>query len=212
MITGVDENPFINTATGIQFHMCNPSSLEVNITDIAVALSRAPRFAGHTSEPWTVAEHCLLVTAILRHGGFNAKMQMAGLLHDAAEAYICDIPSPLKWAMEQMDGIFCAYRQIEKKVEYAIDRALQPSWLDAPDYARRTIKRADQIALRTEFPAFFPQVKQAQWTVDGEEPFFQSPRVAIDALRVKLCMAKGLSVMETYLMTYDLLLAEEVGF
>jgi 5'-deoxynucleotidase YfbR-like HD superfamily hydrolase len=210
MITGVDHNPFITTATGIRFHLVNPSSLEISVVDIAQGLSRQPRFAGHTSEPWSVAEHCLLVTAILRHNGFNARMQMAGLLHDAAEAYICDVPSPLKWAMTEIDGKECAYRQIEARVEQVITIALQPSWLGAPEYARQAVKTADQIALLTEAKAFIPM--GGTWTVNEAEAYFQSPRVALDTLRVKLCIAKGLSVMETYLMTYDLLLAEEVGF
>ena len=210
MITGVDENPYITTASGLKFHVANPSPLEVSVADIAQGLSRQPRFVGHTSEPWSVAEHCLLVTAILRHHGFNPRMQMAGLLHDAAEAYICDIPSPLKWAMEEIDGALCAYRKIENRVEEAINQALQPSWLDVPEYATKAIKQADQAALLTEAAAFING--GGTWTINDAEPFFMHPRVALDALRIKLCMAKGLTVMETYLMTYDLLLAEEVGF
>lgn len=210
MITGVDENPYITTATGIKFHLIYPAPLEVSVVDIAHALSRAPRFSGHTTEPWSVAEHCLLVTAILRHQGYNAKVQMAGLLHDATEAYICDVPSPLKWAMEHMDGPNCAYRMIERKVEEAIRKALQPEWTFAPDYAIKAVKDADQIALLTEATAFIHG--GGTWTVNGHEPFFVGPRQAIDTLRIKLCTAKGLTVMETYLLTYDLLLAEEVGF
>src|SRR6185369_15767691 len=104
------------------------------------------------------------------------------------------VPSPLKWAMTEMDGAGCAYRVVETRVEAAINQALQPSWLDAPEYAVAAIKRADQIALLTEAGAFIPG--GGTWTVNDAEPFFQSPRVALDALRVKLCMAKGLTVME----------------
>lgn len=210
MITGIDENPFITTATGVQFHILAPSSLEIRIVDIAIALSRVPRFAGHTSEPWVVAQHCLLVAGILRQQGFNTKMQMAGLLHDAAEAYICDVPSPLKWAMEQKDGKDCAYRQIEREVERAINEALQPEWIFAPDYARKAVKKADQIALRTEAKAYI--VNDAQWTVDGAEPLPYGPTTALDSLRIKLGLKAGMPVDGLYLSVYDRLLEEEVGF
>jgi hypothetical protein len=201
VITGVDENPFITTVTGIRFHLLAPSPLEVDPLDIATALSRAPRFAGHTSEPWSVAQHCLLVAAILHHQGYNEKMQLAGLLHDAAEAYICDVPSPLKWAMDQQADP--TYRRIEKLIEEAIDHALQPGWLGAPEFARAAIKRADLIALRTEAKAFI--WSGGQWTTDGEEPFHQSPALALETYRIKMCLARGLTVMEQYLLTYDVL-------
>lgn len=67
----------------------------LTIVDIAEALSRIPRFGGH-STGFSVAEHSLLVARILGERGESHRTQLYGLLHDAAEAYLGDIPSPLK--------------------------------------------------------------------------------------------------------------------
>lgn len=82
---------WITTFTGRQFHYLNPSPDEVDIRDIAHALSLKVRFSGHCLRFYSVAEHCLRVAEILPEG-----LQLSGLLHDAAEAYIPDIPRPIK--------------------------------------------------------------------------------------------------------------------
>jgi uncharacterized protein len=66
-------------------------SSDIDIVDIATALSRVPRFNGHTKEFFSVAQHSCMVADRLRPG-----LKLAGLLHDAAEAYLLDIPSPIK--------------------------------------------------------------------------------------------------------------------
>lgn len=79
------------TFSGIQFHFLTPRPEEVCLIDIAVALSNLCRFGGHLRWAYSVGQHSILVSNhCMRH---NA---LAGLLHDATEAYLVDIPRPLK--------------------------------------------------------------------------------------------------------------------
>ncbi len=67
-------------------------SAEIEIEDIARSLSRCCRFGGHTIRPYTVAEHCLLVSRQFD----DPEMALWGLLHDAAETYLGDWKRPIK--------------------------------------------------------------------------------------------------------------------
>lgn len=88
--------PWIQTASGIQFHFYGGNLDEVDAKDIATALSRQPRWAGHTSAFYSVAQHCVCVKRWVAEKGGDKAEQLHALLHDATEAYMCDLPSPLK--------------------------------------------------------------------------------------------------------------------
>lgn len=85
-----DDN-WITTYTGKKFHYLDPKPEEIDIRDIAHALSLKTRFSGHCITFYSVADHSIRVAEILPD-----ELQLSGLLHDAAEAYIPDIPRPLK--------------------------------------------------------------------------------------------------------------------
>ena len=87
----------IKTYTGRIIDPLNPSVNDITIVDIAHALSYIPRFNGHTQRFYSVAEHSIHVCEILRRAYPNDfDLHLAGLLHDASEAYLLDIPSPVK--------------------------------------------------------------------------------------------------------------------
>jgi hypothetical protein len=92
------------TYTGKLFHPLDPDPSEVCLRDIAHALAQIPRFGGHASERYTVAQHSLRLAKLVP----TPELRLPGLLHDAAEAYIGDIPTPLKrvpavqWIEEQI--------------------------------------------------------------------------------------------------------------
>jgi 5'-deoxynucleotidase YfbR-like HD superfamily hydrolase len=86
---------------------------DVDIYDIAHALSLAPRFAGHTPKLYSVAEHSVNVALILRGWKCTPNVQLEGLLHDGSEAYICDLPRPIKDMMPE-------YREIERRLQDTI--------------------------------------------------------------------------------------------
>lgn len=82
----------IQTYTGRKFDLVNPDPEKVEIVDIAWALSMLPRFTGHTRKFYSVAQHSMCVAQMLA----GTPLQFEGLMHDAAEAYIGDISSPMK--------------------------------------------------------------------------------------------------------------------
>lgn len=103
-------NPYVTTRYGHKVHFLNPKPSEFDIRDIAHALSRIPRFNGHTIKPYYVLQHvCICCDAAPE----NAKRE--ALAHDWAEAYESDLPSPLKVLVPQ-------YRDIEQRLERAIAR------------------------------------------------------------------------------------------
>lgn len=84
--------------------LLTPDSGHPSLIDIAVGLSRQPRFGGQTTRWWSVLDHTLFCDELLqsRHrqyhgwGDLSSRYRLAVLLHDAHEALTGDIPSPLK--------------------------------------------------------------------------------------------------------------------
>ena len=93
---------WIQTYTGRRFFPLEPKAADVDIRDIAHALSLKTRFGGHSRVFYSVAEHSVGVSQTV-----EPQHALWGLLHDAAEAYLADVPRPVKrkWpefnAMEQ---------------------------------------------------------------------------------------------------------------
>ena len=132
---------WILTYTGRQFCLGDPRPEDVDIEDIAHALSLICRFTGHCLRFYSVAEHSLLVVRNL-----PKKCQAWGLLHDAAEAYVNDLARPLKTSARLSD-----YRLIEDRILYVVlgrfglqPRGLPGAWIP-PE-----VKQADLRALATE--------------------------------------------------------------
>ncbi len=84
-------NAWIQTATGRRVEPFNMRVEDVCIQDIAKHLSKLCRFVGATSELYSVAQHSVLVSQNVQR-----ELAMLGLLHDAGEAYLSDIPRPWK--------------------------------------------------------------------------------------------------------------------
>jgi hypothetical protein len=81
----------IRTNSGKYINLLSPHEDDIDINDIVHSLCNLQRFNGHLNEPFSVAHHCLHVSWRV-----DKEHQLAALLHDASEAYIADIPSPLK--------------------------------------------------------------------------------------------------------------------
>lgn len=86
---------FMQTATGRKFWPMDPRADEVFIEDIAHSLSLQCRYAGHCLRFYSVAEHSVLIA---RHLAAKHAPEVAlwGLLHDGSEAYLVDVPRPVK--------------------------------------------------------------------------------------------------------------------
>jgi hypothetical protein len=140
----------IQTFTGIFFDPFDPRPEDIRIVDIAHALSLQCRFSGHVRKRWSVAQHSLMVADLCQ----GKRLKLAALLHDASEAYLVDLPRPIKRAkgMEQ-------YREIELDVEacialrFGLDMGMHPE-----------VKKADNLMLWAEAEALLHGT--SEWTAD----------------------------------------------
>lgn len=89
--SAVHADSWIYTHKGIKFWPLDPIPEEVDIEDIAHALSMKCRYGGHASKFYSVAQHSVHVSEIVA-----PEHAMWGLLHDASEAYLPDVPRPVK--------------------------------------------------------------------------------------------------------------------
>ena len=94
----------LQTFTGRHYWPCDPQPHEVFIEDIAHSLSLQCRYTGHCLRFYSVAEHSVLIARSLA-ANHAPEVALAGLLHDATEAYCVDIPRPLKPYLTNYKGI-----------------------------------------------------------------------------------------------------------
>jgi uncharacterized protein len=139
-VTPTPRVPWLQTYSGRAFPF-PPDPAAVCVHDIAHALANTCRFSGHPRRFYSVAEHSVRVALHLQGVGFPPCVVLAGLVHDASEAYLNDIPSPLKALHE-----FAAYRTLERAVQATIEEALGV-WVTPSSPAVRV---ADHILLSYE--------------------------------------------------------------
>ncbi|MEP2977997.1 MAG: hypothetical protein ABJO86_00840 [Lentilitoribacter sp.] len=100
--------PTILLSSGVYFNYEQPHTSDFSIIDIAKGLSNTCRFGGQSPRYYSVAEHCVLMSRVVGHA-----FSFEALMHDAAEAFICDMPKPLKQLLPD-------YKVVEDRVEAAI--------------------------------------------------------------------------------------------
>lgn len=179
----------IETRSGLFVDLVNPDPATITIQDIAWAISRMPRYVGHTTStiPYTIGQHSIFVLKLvdnlfdpngladlrrsffafvdeqqqnyehhavhfdaavdLLNGGalgIDQALALELLLHDASEAYLVDVPTPLK----QADGFREVYAELEVKMMNAIRTKLNMQALK-PEH-EIIVKWADRAALTIE--------------------------------------------------------------
>jgi hypothetical protein len=92
---------WLQTASGRAFDLLHPDWREVDFeVDIPEALARLARFTGHVrSGPYSVAQHCVVGADAILRDTRDRQAAAAFLLHDAHEAYLGDIATPIAQAM-----------------------------------------------------------------------------------------------------------------
>jgi 5'-deoxynucleotidase YfbR-like HD superfamily hydrolase len=144
----------------------HPIGPDICIEDIAHSLAYQGRFAGHANEFYSVAQHSVLVARAVPH-----PYALWGLMHDASEAYLCDIPTPLK------DYLSPKYKCLERK------------WMEAicvrfglPLEMPKEVKIYDKVLLITERRDLVNE-KSMDWGYHELAPLFEkiepwSPRTS----------------------------------
>lgn len=86
----------MNAFSGRRFDPIKMTAEDVDVTDIAHALSLLCRGGGHLRYFYSVAQHCLNCAREAEARGLSRREQLACLIHDGSEAYISDIIRPVK--------------------------------------------------------------------------------------------------------------------
>lgn len=107
---------WIKTYSGINFYPLDPKPEEISLIDIGHALSNICRFTGHTNKFYSVAQHSVYVSVYA-----SPENALWGLMHDASEAYLCDLASPIKQAIPK-------YQEYEKNIMKAVAEKFNLSW------------------------------------------------------------------------------------
>jgi uncharacterized protein len=138
------------TYSGLRIDLVDPKPEQISMVDIAHHLAHICRFTGAVSSFYSVAQHSVLVASLV-----PTDLTLPALLHDAHEAYLGDVATPLKQAL-------CSdqYKHLAAKFDIAISLRFG---IDREALRDAEVKRADLIALATERRDFMPPDGRDIW-------------------------------------------------
>lgn len=148
---GAPLGDWIQTRNGTRYWPGDPVPEDVHLEDIASALAKICRYTGHCASYYSVAQHSVIVSKLV-----PPELALEGLLHDASEAYLCDVARPVK-RMKFMEG----YRQVEKVNDRAIRLRFGLQLDESP-----AVKEADARLLQTEAAQLMAPL-HAEWVVSA---------------------------------------------
>ncbi|MEC5321322.1 HD family hydrolase [Brenneria populi subsp. brevivirga] len=144
---------WISTYTGRHFNYTDPNLDSICLLDIAHSLSQINRFCGHTNWPYSVAQHSVGASYIVPQ-----EFALEALMHDAHEAYVNDMMSPLKHMLPD-------YKSVETRIEQMVRLKF-----DLPLQTSPEVKHADLVMLATEKEALL-HANSGEWPLlNGIEP------------------------------------------
>jgi len=173
MNAALDEG-YLGTLSGRKSYPANPEKSYdmIDIEEVAHALSLQCRFGGHVTHFYSVAQHSVNCTRLARLYGYEEPLVYACLMHDAHEAYLCDVPTPIKL-------LFGSYYEYEKLWEAVFAKKFK-----IPHYDFDLIKRVDVHSLFQEANRLQPNNVWSDRSV-GELPddiFEMTPEEAREAV------------------------------
>jgi uncharacterized protein len=177
--------PWMQTWLGGRFHFADPSSIEIDHRDIAHALARLSRFTGHTTVPYSVAQHCVLTATMALQETGNRQLAKMMLMHDAAEAYLGDISRPLKSLLPDYQAIETHVWEVIAK-RFSLPADMPKAVAEYDNKALAIEKKAllphsgpwpglDEVELACEFPVYTFFIAEAQWLRWFKELFPDDP-------------------------------------
>src|SRR5687767_846094 len=179
--------PYLQTISGRWVNPFDPDPSQLDAGDIARALANQCRFGGHSRVFYSVAQHSVIVSELVEQRGGDVEDAFAALMHDATEAYLGDMPHPLK----HRSSLGAAFKEAEDHLE----RALRERFGVKPDVPE--IKRVDRSLLATERHTFsdetwhWPELEGVEpldleleaWTPDEAAEAFAHRYASLDARR-----------------------------
>ena len=153
---------FIQLYSGGMIDPLDPDPADVKIEDIAHGLARKCRFNGQVKDYYSVSEHSILVAGLV-----PPEYALAGLMHDASEAYLPDVGRPIKHKL-------IGFAEIEHRMMQAIITGLD---LKFPDDWEAVVKISDNAIVYYEADEFCTLGSKAWGNQFGErdpdiEPWF----------------------------------------
>lgn len=139
----------VETFSGQYVDTRAPRPETIRLEDIAHALAATCRYGGHCRRFYSVAEHAVFCSIRMERKGYSRALQLAALHHDDAEAYLGDIPRPLKPLLG------AGYKQLTDLMDATIIEALQLS-SPSDDFHHAAVKQADNWALFVEARHLLP--------------------------------------------------------
>jgi hypothetical protein len=143
------EGPYFITFSGNRYHFLDPDLGEITIWDIAHSLALQCRYAGHSPLFYSVAEHAVLVSQVVPQ-----ELALAGLMHDATEAYVSDLIRPCKLTLRAMRG--AELRATGRFAPSDYDKLESIAWtaiaarFDLPPAIPATVMKADKMVGQRE--------------------------------------------------------------
>lgn len=123
---------WMQTFTGKAVYPLSLRPADIDIRDIAHSLSMQCRYAGHSQRFYSVAEHSVHVARFCRQYGTGPALE--GLLHDATEAYLVDVPRPVK-------PFLTGYKQAERRASHAVAQRFNLDMAGHPSIVHETDNR-----------------------------------------------------------------------
>ena len=141
-------NAWLQTASGKALTLLDPKPEQIELYDVAHGLSNVCRFSGQCKIFYSVAQHSVLASHVITLlDGFlklsaaeRKALQLIALMHDSSEAFIADVPTPIKVHLP-------FYKEVETKIMQAIATRFG---LDFALFSHPLVHEVDAVMLATE--------------------------------------------------------------